>query len=60
MPFGKHEGLLLEKVPASYLLWLGDELDPGQSRIKDALLEYIAENREALEMEVERGEGERR
>lgn len=48
MPFGKHKGLSLEDVPASYLLWLADQESPP-----DAVAEYVKMNRHALEDEVE-------
>ena len=49
--FGKHKGTRLGEIPASYLIWLADEIDPGQSNRHDALMVYIAENRDCLEKE---------
>lgn len=39
MPFGKYKGEKMEKVPASYLLWLRDQ-NCNHPQIKD----YIEEN----------------
>lgn len=53
MPFGKHKGKDMEKVPASYLLWLyNDGLKPGSVR------DYIEENKTGLEKQVEDGIGD--
>ncbi len=46
MPFGKLKGTPLGKVPASYLLFLLYE-----NIAKGELLEYIEENKDALEAE---------
>jgi uncharacterized protein (DUF3820 family) len=49
MPFGKHAGVAMEKVPASYLLWLWDNgvhAEPGKP-----LHEYIKDAFSALETE---------
>lgn len=58
MPFGKHRGLRMQDVPAEYLLWLLDENSPrgAEGRDRKALLDYIEENRDVLELEQrERG-----
>lgn len=58
MPFGKHRGLRMQDVPAEYLLWLLDENSPrgNEGRDRKALLDYIEENRDVLELEQrERG-----
>ena len=49
MPFGKHEGVPMEKVPAGYLDWLS-----GQSWIGDWPLveEYITKNRDVIDLEL--------
>ena len=47
MPFGKYEGIELEKVPASYLLWLYDKGLNHQD-----LKEYIEDNMEVLKKEI--------
>lgn len=49
MLFGKHKGEALGDVPASYLLWLGNQ----DLRRWPDLKAYIDENRAALEMETE-------
>lgn len=43
MPFGKHKGEKMEKVPASYLLWLRDQ---GCSHAE--VRKYIEENETVL------------
>jgi hypothetical protein len=48
MPFGKHKNEKLGDVPASYLLWLGNQ----DLRRYEALKKYIDDNRKALEMEA--------
>lgn len=49
MPFGKHKGTKMINVPASYLLWLSK-----QEWIEEwpAVLDYIEDNADVLEMEV--------
>jgi hypothetical protein len=65
MPFGKYAGHVMEKVPASYLLYLWDETElwnrgallskrqDGYSEKRLALHDYIRENFTALETECE-------
>jgi len=45
MPFGKHKGVDMDQVPATYLDWLH-----GQDWIKNFpdVLKYIEENREMI------------
>lgn len=53
MPFGKHAGTPMEKVPAQYLLWLADEMGSFPTARNKALVRrYVDENRVALESEV--------
>jgi len=49
MPFGKHKGLPMEKVPADYLMYL-----ERQDWIGDwpAVKQYIDDNWDAIKMEV--------
>jgi len=47
MPFGKHKGVMLANVPASYLLWINENLD-----LQDDLKNYIAENYQSLQDEA--------
>lgn len=49
MPFGDFKGEKLANVPAKYLIWL---YNTNQSFGK--LKEYIQENMEVLELEIER------
>lgn len=52
MPFGKFKGEKLCNVPASYLLWLYDEIkNKTDMRSKD-LATYIEDNMEALKKEL--------
>ena len=53
MPFGKHAGKQMQKVPASYLLWLDSEMERAANcdGPRRAVREYINENRKALESE---------
>lgn len=55
MPFGKHKGQKLEDVPASYLLWCSENVEPTDD-VRRALLTYIAENMAVIESELEDGE----
>ena len=55
MPWGKHKGDAVQDVPASYLLWLDDEMKKSSSRrspFHNGLLVYINENRDILEKQV--------
>lgn len=50
MPFGKHKGVALEKVPAQYLLWLWDNgIHAEQGK---PLHRYIKESFSELESEA--------
>lgn len=42
MPFGKHKGLTLDKVPPKYLNWLMRELSqsPSNDRIKAEIKQF--------------------
>ena len=48
-PFGKHKGIKMEKVPATYLDWL-----MGQDWIKSwpEVVEYIERNRTVINKEL--------
>lgn len=48
MPFGKHKGQPMEKVPADYLLWLWDN---GGWQVPGPVNDYVRENFAALETE---------
>lgn len=50
MPIGKYKGEKLVNVPASYLLWIRDNLKLGK---EGPLAEYILENEELLIQEQE-------
>lgn len=49
MPFGKHKGVALGEVPASYLLWLGDQ--PDMRSKHPELYAYVDSGRQWLEKE---------
>ena len=50
MPFGKHKGMKLIDVPASYLEWLYYNVD---LRTKDyKLFRYIEDNWEEIQLEI--------
>lgn len=52
MPFGKHRKKFMALVPASYLLWLKDELVGKLNEDQQAVLDYINDNLELLEREI--------
>jgi uncharacterized protein (DUF3820 family) len=53
MPFGKHKGVPMQDVPASYLFWLWSN---GKEHDKLCpVAEYIRSNLDALEMEYPDG-----
>ncbi len=47
MPFGKHKGMMLGKVPADYLIWLH-----GQPKLFKDLKDYLDKNIELLKQEI--------
>lgn len=47
MLFGKYQGYEMANVPASYLLWIYDNL-----ALRDDLKTYIDQNRKALQQEA--------
>ena len=48
MPIGKHRGLPMEEVPASYLIWYRENAkSPNRP-----LMEYISDNLEVLKTEL--------
>lgn len=47
MPFGKHKGAKMEKVPASYLLWLWNQGNISHPGVRG----YIENSLSALEKE---------
>lgn len=55
MPFGKHKGVKMEDVPASYLHWLWSSSRSGQSKdtTTQLVLDYIERNKAALAKENE-------
>lgn len=54
MPFGKYKGKSMEDVPASYLLWLFDEMNDKQTLSPDSQLvkAYIEDNIDVLNKEA--------
>ena len=55
MPFGKHKNKPMEEVPASYLLWLWDELDQDKilNKHQKAVQDYVKDNWDVLNKEVD-------
>lgn len=60
MPFGKHRGTKMERVPANYLLWLVEEMrrhrlptNPKHEADQNDVAAYVNANRDALEKEAE-------
>lgn len=55
MPFGAHKGKNLANVPASYLLWLKEQIEPKapnkRSLTEKLLLDYIEDNMDVLKKE---------
>lgn len=47
MPWGAHEGKLMQDVPASYLIWLLEN-----NKCAGDVKRYIVENLETLKLEV--------
>lgn len=54
--FGKHKGVRLTNVPASYLLWLREQMEetPPQDGMRIELKKYLDDNLEVLRMERNR------
>lgn len=56
MPFGKYKGTEMQKVPASYLLWLKSKIDPSAPNkrllLEKVVLEYIDDNLYVLKHEL--------
>lgn len=56
MPFGEHEKKKMKDVPASYLIWMHDNLaerEAGGQKLRDdetAVLNYTSANLDALEL----------
>ena len=57
MPFGKYKDEKIGDVPASYLLWLGDQ--PDIKKRYPELFAYIDSGRKHLEREAKRNKHER-
>ena len=53
MPFGKHKGEKMANVPASYLLWLYDDLQKSGvwHPDKEKLKTYIKDNMDVLKQQ---------
>lgn len=49
MPYGAYKGTKMANVPADYLMWLYDN-EKANTPVK----EYIEENRDILDIEIER------
>ena len=51
--FGKYKGKMLGQIPAHYLLWFEDNLKDKNSNWAKEFIEYIEDNRQALNQEIE-------
>ena len=51
--FGKYKGKMLGQIPAQYLLWFEDNLKDKNSTWAKELKEYIEDNRQALNKEID-------
>lgn len=47
MPYGKHKGVEMQEVPASYLIWLYEN-----DKCSDSVKEYVEDNLEILKSEI--------
>lgn len=57
MAFGKHAGSKLADVPASYLLWLAEQIKlQSGNDFRARLCRYVDRNRRVLEQECEEQE----
>jgi len=54
MPFGKHKGIPLQDVPASYLFWLWTEAGKKSDK-QDPIADYIRRNLDSLKMDYPDG-----
>jgi uncharacterized protein (DUF3820 family) len=51
MPFGKHKGTALKKVPAKYLVWLYEQmLDDDNDKLR--MFRYLQANEKVLRSEA--------
>ena len=51
--FGKYKGKMLGQIPAHYLLWFETQLKGQKSPFAIEYMEYIEDNRQALNQEIE-------
>lgn len=52
MPFGKYKGKAMANVPAYYLLWVWENVNP----LRDPLKTYIETNLDVIKEEVKRSQ----
>ena len=50
MPFGIYKGKAMANVPASYLMWVEDNVKPNA--MTNRVLVYIKDNRDAILLEL--------
>ena len=55
MPWGKHKGMPMVDVPASYLFWLWSERGLERQTTTDAVANYISRNLATLELDYPDG-----
>ena len=51
--FGKYKSKMLGQIPTQYLLWFEDNLKDKNSTWAKELKEYIEDNRQALNKEID-------
>lgn len=54
MPWGKHKGIPMQDVPASYFFWLWTEREMEHNRF-DPVADYIRKNLDVLKQEYPDG-----
>lgn len=50
MPYGKHKGVEMQDVPATYLMWMYDN-----KKLDRAVSAYVEENMDVLQKEIDEG-----
>lgn len=50
MPYGSHQGKIMQDVPASHLIWLYEN-----NKCTGEVKKYIEDNMETLQIEVKQG-----
>lgn len=53
MPFGKHKGIAMANVPASYLFWLWENASVGVRKGFPQVFHYIKDNLQVIKQQME-------